>query len=133
MNSRQEGQSTGINHRGLISGPWIWTEILGEFIRFLSKLFVIRRGLFHACDIWPDLGILRVDDQPFRIWLILNFWLDGLHWTLRFAGGTVNAFIWMNDEHVFSFIEAVDRTHFNTIHVFASNTGIHHDKGHGYV
>ena len=34
VNTREEGQSRDIDRRGLISGPWIWTEILGEFVRF---------------------------------------------------------------------------------------------------
>jgi hypothetical protein len=37
----------------------------------------------------------------------------------------------MDDEHVFAFIKAVDRTHFDTIHVLTFDAGFVDDIRHG--
>jgi hypothetical protein len=36
----------------------------------------------------------------------------------------------MNDEHVLAFVEAIDRTNFNAVGIFAFNAGIVDDVSH---
>jgi len=48
-----------------------------------------------------------------------SYQLDRFRGTFRLANAAVDAFVRVDDEHVFAFVEAVHRTHFHAIHVFA--------------
>ena len=47
----------------------------------------------------------------------------------RFANAAIDAFVGVNDEHVLALIEAVHRTHLDTIHVLAANAALVDDVG----
>jgi len=54
--------------------------------------------------------------------------LGGAFW-LTYA--TIDTLVRVNDQHVFTFIEAVDRANFNTVHVLAANASFGDGVGHG--
>jgi hypothetical protein len=51
--------------------------------------------------------------------------------TFRLAHTTIDALIRMDDKHVLTFIEAVYRTDFHAIGIFAGDAIIDHNVGHG--
>jgi hypothetical protein len=57
----------------------------------------------------------------------------GFRWAFGDAHTAVDAFVGMNDEHVFAFIEAIDRAYFHAIGVFAFDAIVGDDIGHGAV
>src|SRR5690606_13426875 len=48
----------------------------------------------------------------------------------RLANAAINAFIRVDDKHIFALVETVDRTHLDAIHVLATNAVVGHDIGH---
>src|SRR5665811_2567394 len=46
-------------------------------------------------------------------------------------GSAIDALFRVNDEHVFAFVEAIDRTHLHAVHVFALDAVVGDDIGHG--
>ena len=56
--------------------------------------------------------------------------VDGLHWALRLASAAVDALLGMDHEEVGTFVEAVDRTHFDAVRVLALDAGLGDDVGH---
>ena len=91
-----------------------------------------RKRVFLRDDDRPKLGILAVELDPF---LHVRFGVgsDRIRRAFGLADAAVNAFVWMNDEHVLAFIETVHRADFDAVGVFASDAGVIHDIGHGYV
>ncbi|GGA35162.1 hypothetical protein GCM10011499_00560 [Pelagibacterium lentulum] len=57
--------------------------------------------------------------------------LDGFGGAFRLANAAIDAFVRMDDEHVFAFVEAVDRTDLNAVGIFAFDAIISNDVGHG--
>ena len=55
---------------------------------------------------------------------------DSVYRTFRFTNAAINALIRVDDEHVFPFVETIDRADFNTVHVFAADAGILDDISH---
>ena len=47
----------------------------------------------------------------------------------RFANAAIDAFVGVNDKHVLALIEAVHRTHLDTVHVLAANAALIDDVG----
>jgi hypothetical protein len=88
----------------------------------------IRRWLTLYGDVRPDLSIFRIDLEPlFEAGLRVRF--DCVNRAFRFANAAIDAFIGMNDEHVLALIEAVHRTHLDTVHVLAANAALIDDVG----
>jgi hypothetical protein len=56
---------------------------------------------------------------------------DRLDWTFRLTDPAIDAFIGMDYQHVLPFVEAIDGADFDAIHVFATDTGLCYDIGHG--
>jgi hypothetical protein len=56
--------------------------------------------------------------------------LDRLGRAFRLAHAAIDALVGMDDEHVLAFIEAVDRTHLDAIHVLALDAIVGDDIGH---
>jgi hypothetical protein len=59
--------------------------------------------------------------------------LDSIDRAFRLANAAVDALFRMNDQHVFAFIEAVDRTDLDTIRIFALYAAFDDDVGHDVV
>ena len=70
--------------------------------------------------------------QPF-VEARLGIRLDGLRRTFRFAHAAGNAFVGVNDQHVVPFVEAIHRTHFHAIHVFAFDAVVIDDISHSFL
>ena len=100
-------------------------ELVGLAVPFLC---VCRRFTFQG-DVGPFGGIFRVDFQPL-VETGLGIGLDRFRRAFRFAHTAVNALIRMDDQHVFTFVEAIDGADFHAVHVFAFNAIIGHQIGH---
>ena len=88
----------------------------------------ISRWLTFYGDVRPDLSIFRIDLKPlFEARLRVGF--DCVDGAFRFANAAIDAFVGVNDKHVLTLIEAVDRTHLDTVHVFAANAALIDDVG----
>ena len=59
------------------------------------------------------------------------FMKNSLNGALRDASLTVNAFLWVDVEHLFPFVEAFDWANDDTIRISASNAGLSNNVGHG--
>ena len=64
----------------------------------------------------------------FQTWLSIR--LDSVRRALGLAHAAVNAFIRMDDEHIFAFVETIHRAHFDAIHKFALDAVVGNDVGH---
>ena len=79
-------------------------------------------------DVGPDLRIFRIDLEPlFETGLRVR--LDCVDWAFRLAHAAIDAFVRVDDEHVFALVEAVHRAHFDAVHRFAPNTCLVDDVG----
>src|SRR6185437_11121242 len=91
-------------------------------------VFGIRRWLTLYGDVWPDLSITSIDLEPlFESRLSVR--LDRIDRAFRLANTTIDAFVGVDDEHVLPLIEAVDRTHLDTVHVLTFDTAFIDDVG----
>jgi hypothetical protein len=95
------------------------------------KAFGILGGFTFNCDVWPFGGVFSVDLKPF-VEARLGVWLYGVSWAFRLANATINAFIWMDNQHVFAFVEAIHRANFDAIHIFAFDAVFSDDVSHDY-
>ncbi len=55
---------------------------------------------------------------------------DRRHWTFRDARFAVDAFFRMNEKNRFTFVEAFDRTHNNTVCIFTVEARLSNDMSH---
>src|SRR5262249_23734572 len=92
-------------------------------------LLGVRGGILFDRNVGPALGVFRVDFKPL-LQAGFGIWLDGFHRTFRLADPAINAFIRMNDEHVLAFVEAIDRTDLDAVHVLALNATLVDDVSH---
>lgn len=103
--------------------------MLFEFVFLAVPFLRIGRLLTFHGDVWPFRCVFRVDLKPFfEAWLSVR--LDRLRRAFWLAYATIDAFIWMDDEHILAFIETVDRADFDAVHVFALNAIVGHQIGH---
>ena len=79
-------------------------------------------------DIWPDPSIFSINLEPF-FHSGLGVRLDRVDRAFRLANTTIDAFIWVDDEHILALVEAVHRAHLDTIHVLAANATLVDDVG----
>ena len=104
-----------------------------EFLE-LSGLAVVGVRVGHRItldgDVGPLFGVFGVDFQPL-VETRFGVGLDRVSRAFRFAHPAIDAFVGVNDEHVLAFVEAIDRTHFHAIGVFAADAIVGHDVGHG--
>jgi short subunit fatty acids transporter len=61
-----------------------------------------------------------------------GIWHNGFSGAFGLAYATINTFIRMNNQHVFTLIKAIHRTYFYAIHIFAINTFIGYNISHAY-
>ena len=77
----------------------------------------------------PGFRILAIELHPF-VHIRFGIGADCVGRALRFTHTAVDAFIRMDDQHVFTFIEAVHRTDFHTVGVFTGDAVVGDDIGH---
>ena len=58
---------------------------------------------------------------------------DRIGGTFRLADAAIDAFVRVDDQHVFPLVEALDRADIDAVHVFAANAVFGHDIGHALV
>ena len=80
-------------------------------------------------DIWPDPSIFSINREPF-FHSGLGVRLDRVDRAFRLANTAIDAFIWVDDEHVLALIEAVDGTYLYAVHIFTFDTAFIDDVGH---
>src|SRR5579871_3255897 len=104
--------------------------MLGEFVRNALPLVGVGRGFSLAGNIRPGLGILPVDPQP-ALHPRFGIRLDGLRRAFGLAHPAIDALVRVDDQHIVTDVEAVDRANFHAIHVLALDAGFGDDVGHG--
>jgi hypothetical protein len=97
-------------------------------VRLALPLLGIWGRLTLDRDVWPDLSVFGVDLEPL-LQPRLGVRLNRVNRAFRFANTAIDAFVRVNDEHVLTLIEAINRTDLHTIHVltfdaaFVDNVG----------
>ena len=107
-------------------------EILLELALFTIAFLCLGQRVFLGDDHGPQFGVFAVEFNPL-LHVRLCIGADRVGGAFRFANAAVDAFIGMNDQHVFALIEAIHRTYFNAVSVFAGDTGIVNDIGHNII
>src|SRR5512136_2288668 len=89
----------------------------------------VGRRLALDGDVRPVLSHLGVELKPL-LETFLGVGLDSLGGALRLAYAAVDALVRMDHEHVLALVEAVHRTDFHAIHIFALDAVFRDDIGH---
>ena len=113
------------------SGPRLGRKKRFELALYLSVIVSVGGRCPFYGNVRPDLRVFGVYLQPFAVRIVLGIGDDGLDRALGLADAAVDTFFGMDDEEVLAFIEAVHRTDFDAVHVFASDAGVGDDVGHG--
>ena len=87
--------------------PRLRRKKLGEFVRAPIEFLGVRWRLSLACYIRPRFGVVSVQLKP-RGKVGFGVRLDRFCRAFRFAHAAIDAFVGMNDEHVFALVEAID-------------------------
>jgi acylphosphatase len=112
----------------LVTFTRIWRE-KSQFSGFPVLFLGVVGGVALDRDVWPFGRVFGVEFQP-ALEAGLRVGLDGFGRAFRFADATVDAFIGVNDQHVFAFIEAIHRADFHAVHVFALYAVLGDDVSH---
>src|SRR5271169_1052867 len=112
-----------------VTGTRIRRKMLVEFVGDPLPLLGVGRGLLFGRDVRPRFGVFRVDSQPL-LDAGLGIGLDRVDRAFRFANPAIDAFIGVDDQHVFALVEAIHGADFNAVHVFAFDTIVVDDVGH---
>jgi hypothetical protein len=104
---------------------------MGKLAWLVFPLFGIWQGWLHFSDVWPLFGEFCIQsDELGLISRHFVFRIDGIHRALWLAQRAVDALVRVDNEEIRAFIEAVYRTHFHAISVFAVNTVFANYKCH---
>src|SRR5438045_9068431 len=98
----------------LIAFAGIRREILELIVLSFPFFGICRRGSFVRY-IWPDFRVISVEREPL-LGSRFGVRLDRFNRTFRLAYPTIDAFVGMNDEHVFAFVKAINGAHLDAIH-----------------
>jgi hypothetical protein len=80
-------------------------------------------------DVRPFGGKFAIEFKP-SLGTLIGVSQDCIRRTFRFADAAINAFVWMNDEHVFALIKAINGADFNTVRIFALDAGFRYYVSH---
>ncbi len=97
----------------------------------LAPLVGVGRRRFALVDDRPRLRQLRVEVEvmPLMFRQII-FGEDCIHRALRFTKRAINTLVGVDDQHVGTFMEAIDRAHLHAVRVLALYTGFDNDERH---
>src|SRR5580704_14472628 len=112
-----------------VAGTRIRRKMLIEFVGHPLPLLGVGGGLLFGRDIRPGFGVFRVDRQPL-LDAGLGIGLDRVDRAFRLADPAIDAFIGVDDEHIFALLEAIHGADFDAIHVFAFDAIVVDDVGH---
>jgi len=98
----------------LIALPRLRRKKLRKLVGSPVELLAVRRRLFLTGYIWPRLGVFGVQFQP-KSQVRFRVRLDCFGRAFRFAHAAIDAFVRVDDEHIFALVEAVDRADFHAI------------------
>ena len=107
----------------------LFREVGLEFAGYAVELLGIGRGLALDGNIRPFRGIFGVYLEPL-LQARFGIRLDRIGRAFRLANTAIDAFIGVDDEHVFTLVETVHGADFNAIHVFAFDAVFSDDVGH---
>ena len=99
---------------------------------FAVHFFRIRKLVLFGDDDRPHFRILAVEFNPF-FHVRLGVRADRIRWALRFAHTTVDAFVRVDHQHVFTFVKTVHGANLDTVGVFAGNAVVVDDIGHDLI
>src|SRR6201998_2015473 len=103
--------------------------MLFELVEDALPLFSVRGRRLFGRDIWPNLRIFGIDAEPlFQTWLGIR--LDRVNRAFRLAYAALDAFVRVDDQHVFALVKTIDRANLNAVHVFAFDAIVVDDIGH---
>ena len=113
----------------LISRARIGGKIGLEFAWLAVKFLGVRRSIPLNRDIWPRRRKLKIKLKPFlQPWLGIR--LDCLGRAFWLADPAIDALIGVDDQHVFTLVEAIHGADFDAVHVFAFDAIVVDDIGH---
>ena len=115
----------------LAAGSGAFREVFLKLAGLALMLFGIGGRVFAGNDHRPKLGVFAVELDPF-LGVRLGIGADRIGGAFRLAYTTVDTFIGVNHQHVFTLVETIYRADFNAIGVFARYTGIVDNIGHGF-
>ena len=115
--------------KGLTAFARLFAEVFLQFPFLAVMLFSIGRMIFLADDNWPKFRVFAVELNPL-LGVRLGVGANCICGAFRLAHTTVDTLIWMNNEHILAFIEAIHGANFDTVCVFARNTGVVDNIGH---
>ena len=107
--------------RALVTLARIWREIL-KLIRLTFPFFGIYRRVAFDRYIGPGFCVISVELKPL-LGSILGVGLDRFDRTFRLTYPTIDAFVGMDDEHVFALVETIDGAYLHAIHQLALDAG----------
>jgi len=113
---------------GLISGTRFGVKIL-ELARNPLPILAVRRSVALDRNIGPSLGIFSIKFKPL-FEPRLGIGLDGFGRAFGLADTAIDAFVRVDDEHIRALVKAVDRAHFDAVHVLAFDAVFDNDVGH---
>ena len=126
-----------VNHK-IMDGLWlIPLARFGVEIFYLAGNLIVVFGVFHRRFHFGD--IRPFAHRVFAIQLQKRFGPgvdvgdDGVDRAFRDADAAINAFVRIDDEHIFAFIKAIDRAHLDAIGILAFDADICDDVGQGRV
>jgi hypothetical protein len=112
-----------------VAAARIGRKMLFKFIRHALPILGVGWRLFFGRNIGPAFGEIRVDFQPLLdAWLSVG--LNRLHGAFRLTDTAIDAFVGMDDQHIFALVEAIHGANFDAVHVFTFDTIVVDDIGH---
>ena len=79
-------------------------------------------------DVRPEFRILSIDLKP-PLESRFSVRLYRIDWTFRLANTAVDAFVGVDDKHVLTLVEAIDRTNLDAVHVLTFDAILIDDIG----
>src|SRR3984893_4448666 len=112
-----------------VAGTRIRRKMLVEFVGDPLPLLGVAGGLLFGLDVRTFFGVFGVDCQPL-LDAGLGIGLDRVNRAFRLADPAIDAFIGVDDQHIFALVEAIHGADFDAVHVFAFDAIVVDDVGH---
>jgi hypothetical protein len=111
------------------------SKLLYKLIKFIFNVFPflsIGKGCFGLGNRSPRRREFSIEfDEGLLIARYIIFSINGIYRALWDAYCTVNTLVWINDQKIRTFAEAVDWANINAVSVFAADTRFSNNVSHG--